>query len=95
MITITPVSQDNKGRFNRRTITLTHKSDRNCILIGTTDTGKKVAVYVFAFEYEDHKEYTVAVQYQAVETDAYYGRRYNWGNQYLVTKEEFDSLKSI
>ena len=89
MITITPVSQDNKGRFNRRNITLTGNifGYDNEVFEGTTDTGKTVYLKIISGT-------TIGVRYAS--DDAKRGYQYcsslGWPNQYQITENELKSL---
>lgn len=88
-MTILPISQDNKGRFNRRIITLTGKVfgyDKD-VFEGVTDTGKKVYIHpIFAN--------TVGIRYTS--DDYKLGYEYcsslGWKNQYKITQEELGHL---
>ena len=90
-IKITPVSQDNKGRFNRRNITLTGEKlgyNKN-VFVGITDTGKEVFVKLLF-------DNTIGVRYTS--DDDKLGYRYcsslGWKNQYIITEKELNSLKN-
>jgi hypothetical protein len=82
---ITPISQDNKGRFNRRLITLTGEKlgYNKDIFIGVTDTGKEVFIKHICSHY-------VGIRYTS--EDSKVGYRYcssiGWRNHYAITAEE-------
>jgi hypothetical protein len=90
-IKITPISQDNKGRFNRRLITLTGEKlgYNNNVLVGVTDTGKEVFVKPIAGN-------SVGIRYTS--DDNKLGYRYcsslGWKNQYELTSREIESLNN-
>lgn len=86
---ILPIAQDNKGRFNRRLITLTGEKAgyNNEVFVGVTDTKKEVFIKVITGT-------CVGIRYTS--DDAKKGYKYcsslGWANQYEITNEEKNKL---
>jgi hypothetical protein len=100
-MTITPINQENSGRFNRRSITVISKLDDvyNHIFTGVTDTGKSVYINVWALSsfINDENSLTVAVRYTSVDAKAGYTfcSSLGWGNYYIITAEELEQIKKL